>query len=1063
MAMLKKHKKAVLSALQRVFCFILAATILGAIGVPSAVLALENSQPNVEIIGFMRGESTDLRSSELLMAKLNNYDGNADKLIYEWKSNLGTYLYVFNTHDMAVVRGTDSEIEIYNFDKDITGSKNMYGRSYNKKYSEIGFAYAAVYGASLGEDSLKGGISVTVKDLQGNVIATTKYDKEFKPYDLSKDMANAVFGVFEGESVDILNLLGQSSVTHVVCPACYVSQGKIISGDDCISLESSDNGYCIKGLKAGEGRISITLEKSNCKFHNNSSNSSTTTVKVFKKPDTSTTATTLTLTNLDDRCEYYLEGVKGEVSDGKVIFTGLTPSTEYTVEVRGSYVDQDGVPKTAYAYVKDTTKNSYSASVVFMLNDAPTDIEYIFGSNYEVFVKSVQSDYVPLVKADNRYTAELAKGEYNVFIKKGNDYQQIDNAVLSVDDDDNSVAVKYYTVKYDVDGGTLDYDNSFIYREGDSVKTISAKPTKSEFAFDGWKYGDSTFEPNQSITDSINRKYDLKAIWEVDKVGDGDKPDGIPDKYQKKITFRVVNGTWENKTTADISFYVTLLDSNGKWSENGTARINIPTGMTANYGYENGKWDIEPKSPVSGTNAETYTYTFTKKTDPNVEYNQPVDNDKPEPTTQVVEYGKKIQVKPNGGVWTHDNKTYSGDDVATFVLEKNIKLADPTRKDYVFIGWDKQKGKGDVAYIFTATWELDKIGDGDKPDGIPDKYQKKITFRVVNGTWENKTTADISFYVTLLDSNGKWSENGTARINIPTGMTANYGYENGKWDIEPKSPVSGTNAETYTYTFTKKTDPNVEYNQPVDNDKPEPTTQVVEYGKKIQVKPNGGVWTHDNKTYSGDDVATFVLEKNIKLADPTRKDYVFIGWDKQKGKGDVAYIFTATWELDKIGDGDKPDGIPDKYQKKITFRVVNGTWENKTTADISFYVTLLDSNGKWSENGTARINIPTGMTANYGYENGKWDIEPTEVVSGTSESVYVYSFEKIPETKPQPATPDEKPKVKTVVQEKTVYKTQYVEPITLKTGDNLIFLGVLVGLCALGFTGTIIFGRKRNK
>ena len=253
--------------------------------------------------------------------------------------------------------------------------------------------------------------------------------------------------------------------------------------------------------------------------------------------------------------------------------------------------------------------------------------------------------------------------------------------MLSVDDDDNSVAIKYYTVKYDVDGGNLDYDNSFIYREGDSVKTISAKPTKNEFAFDGWKYGDSTFEPNQSITDSINRKYDLKAIWEVDKVG----------------------------------------------------------------------------------------------------------------------------------------------------------------------------------------------------------------------------------------------------------------------------------------------------------------------------------------------------------------------------------------------DGDKPDGIPDKYQKKITFKVVNGTWENKTTADISFYVTLLDSNGKWSENGTARINIPTGMTANYGYENGKWDIEPTEVVSGTSESVYVYSFEKIPETKPQPATPDEKPKIKTVVQEKTVYKTQYVEPITLKTGDNLIFLGVLVGLCALGFTGTIIFGRKRNK
>ena len=49
------------------------------------------------------------------------------------------------------------------------------------------------------------------------------------------------------------------------------------------------------------------------------------------------------------------------------------------------------------------------------------------------------------------------------------------------------------------------------------------------------------------------------------------------------------------------------------------------------------------------------------------------------------------------------------------------------------MGWDKQKGKDDVAYIFTAIWEVDKIGDGEKPDGIPDKYQKKITFKVVNG------------------------------------------------------------------------------------------------------------------------------------------------------------------------------------------------------------------------------------------------------------------------------------------------------------------------------------------
>ncbi|WP_418329601.1 InlB B-repeat-containing protein [Ruminococcus sp.] len=803
MAMLKKHKKTLLSVLQRVFCFILAATILGAVGVPSAVLALDGANPTVEIVGFMRGDSKDLRSSELLMAKVSNYDGNPQELTYEWKNKLGTYLYVFDKHDMAVVRGTKSEIEIYNSDKGLFASDNMSGRSYNRSYSHKGFAYAAVYGASVNAEKLKGGISVTVKDSDGNIIATASYDDDFKNYDLSKDMANAVFGVFEGESVDILNLLGQSSVVHVVCPACYVSQGTIISGSDCISLSKSESGYSITGLKAGEGVIKINLQKRNCKFHKNSENSSTTTVIVFKKPNTSTTATTLTLTNLDDRCEYYLEGVKGEVIDGKITFSSLTPSTEYTIEVRGSYIDENGTTKTAYAYVKDTTKDCYTSSVVFKLDDTVADIESIFGRPYEVAVKS-DSDYVVLQSGDNGYTAELAKGNYKVFLKDGNDYKQIDNAVLTVDSDDNSIEIKYYSVVYNLDGGTLNGDTKFVYREGEFVKTIDNKPTKYEYVFDGWKCGESTYSNSQQITDSIDRKYEL---------------------------------------------------------------------------------------------------------------------------------------------------------------------------------------------------------------------------------------------------------------------TANYGYENGKWDIEPKSPVKGTNAETYTYTFTKKTDPKVDYKEPNENDKPTPATQVVEYGKKIQVKPNGGVWVHDNKTYSGDDVAIFVLEKNIKLEDPTRTNYVFMGWDKQKGKDDVAYIFTAIWEVDKIGNEEKPDGIPDKYQKKVTFKVVNGTWEDKSANDISYYVTLLDKEGKWNVNGTARINIPTGMTANYGYEKGKWDIEPTEIVSGIEDVVYVYLFDKIAETEPQPqpTTVQPTPTVKTVVQEKTVYKTQYVEPITLKTGDNLTFLGVLVGLCAAGFAGTIIFGKKRSK
>ena len=89
------------------------------------------------------------------------------------------------------------------------------------------------------------------------------------------------------------------------------------------------------------------------------------------------------------------------------------------------------------------------------------------------------------------------------------------------------------------------------------------------------------------------------------------------------------------------------------------------------------------------------------------------------------------------------------------------------------------------------------------------------------------------------------------------------------------------------------------------------------------------------------------------------------------------------------------DKIPDKYQKKVTFKVVNGTWSDGTTADKITYVTLLDANGNQSETGTGTLTAPTGMKANTNYGNGAWDTTPPTTVSGTADAAYTYSFSKI--------------------------------------------------------------------
>ena len=61
----------------------------------------------VNIVSFNRGAQTDLRSSELLAVEVTGYDGNAHDLIYEWTSTLGTYLYVYNSHNMYGINNTD--------------------------------------------------------------------------------------------------------------------------------------------------------------------------------------------------------------------------------------------------------------------------------------------------------------------------------------------------------------------------------------------------------------------------------------------------------------------------------------------------------------------------------------------------------------------------------------------------------------------------------------------------------------------------------------------------------------------------------------------------------------------------------------------------------------------------------------------------------------------------------------------------------------------------------------------------------------------------------------------
>ena len=119
---------------------------------------------------------------------------------------------------------------------------------------------------------------------------------------------------------------------------------------------------------------------------------------------------------------------------------------------------------------------------------------------------------------------------------------------------------------------------------------------------------------------------------------------------------------------------------------------------------------------------------------------------------------------------------------------------------------------GGGTYTYTAIFLEDKIGGGDnkdQPDGIPDAWQCKVTFKVANGNWDNNTNQDIVTYVTKKNAEGNGSTNGTAKLTAgqipPVGNQPNSGYTaSGRWDKTPPTDFNITGDTVFTYTYDKK-------------------------------------------------------------------------------------------------------------------------------------------------------------------------------------------------------------------------------------------------------------------
>lgn len=201
-----------------------------------------------------------------------------------------------------------------------------------------------------------------------------------------------------------------------------------------------------------------------------------------------------------------------------------------------------------------------------------------------------------------------------------------------------------------------------------------------------------------------------------------------------------------------------------------------------------------------------------------------------------------ITFDANGGKFNDNKETKV---IVTTEGQKPQVPENPTRDGYIFSGWDKEIAEANANTTYTAVWEKEKA-----------TYQ--ITFDADGGTFEDGKDKQV---VDTLEG------------NVPEEPKAptKKGYKFVGWDKE----ITEANANT-TYKATWE--------------------KVKTY--EITFDADGGVFEN------GKDKTTINVEENTlpTITDPTKKGYIFQGWDKEITEAVENTTYKALWKEWNIED-----------------------------------------------------------------------------------------------------------------------------------------------------------------
>ena len=361
--------------------------------------------------------------------------------------------------------------------------------------------------------------------------------------------------------------------------------------------------------------------------------------------------------------EYYDNSgaLSGDLYDDETIYISGLNNIESTT--------QDGPAEDAAAWMDWKTETPYSNAITLPELPSNTDGWYLGTSNDTTYAKDTEFDAINATSdtADDKSADRVI--EFNA-----KDKQQYTITINYVDGADGTTAVKdVYT-----DTQNEGYEYSFDVSE-DSEGTIPfiIEKDDKQYVFD------QITEGSADLSGKLTTDIVITAEYLVDE-----NKNEVPDKYEATVTYKVVNGTWEDETTADKTAQFKLKEfdeESNSWQDvTPTPALGdtIPTNMKPNSGYAAGAWDATITADTEVTGNATYTYTFNA-----VQYTLTYDGNGIDGATVT-----DVPV---------DDKTYQSGASAT--LSDQIPMY--SEDNVVFIGWSQ--GKADKIYAAGENYEED--------------------------------------------------------------------------------------------------------------------------------------------------------------------------------------------------------------------------------------------------------------------------------------------------------------------------------------------------------------------